>query len=88
MTKREFFIDRKRIGIASLALLWAAVGAGWVTHTGFDESVFVKGLDPDERLGVWLLRVGPEGMEVDEDFRPDFRNLPTGAAGPHDMLLK
>ncbi|MFW6201272.1 MAG: selenium-binding protein SBP56-related protein [Gemmatimonadota bacterium] len=45
-------------------------------------------LDPDERFGVWLLHVGPEGMEVDPTFDPDFRNLPTGPAGPHDMLLK
>jgi selenium-binding protein 1 len=45
-------------------------------------------LDPDEDFGVWMLRVGPDGMDVDERFAPDFRNLPTGPAGPHDMLLK
>lgn len=45
-------------------------------------------LDPDQNFGVWLLRVGPEGMSVDDDFWPDFEDLPTGPAGPHDMLLK
>lgn len=45
-------------------------------------------LDPDQDFGIWLLDVGPDGMSVDEDFRPDFRNLPNGPAGPHDMLLK
>lgn len=45
-------------------------------------------LDPDRDFGIWLLRVGPDGMEVDESFDPDFTGLPTGPAGPHDMLLK
>ncbi|MFW6078148.1 MAG: selenium-binding protein SBP56-related protein [Gemmatimonadota bacterium] len=46
-------------------------------------------LDPDERFGgVWMLHVGPAGMEVDPTFDPDFRDLPTGLARPHDMLPK
>ncbi len=45
-------------------------------------------MDGDVEFGAWLLRVGPEGMRKDERFRPDFRNLPTGPSGPHDMLLK
>ncbi|MGE3524792.1 MAG: selenium-binding protein SBP56-related protein, partial [Gemmatimonadales bacterium] len=45
-------------------------------------------LDPDQKFGVWLVHVGPEGMRVDQRFKPDFVNLPTGPAGPHDMLLR
>lgn len=45
-------------------------------------------MDGDVEFGAWLLRVGPEGMKIDERFNPDFRSLPTGPAGPHDMLLK
>ena len=45
-------------------------------------------LDPDEQFTLRLVHVGPEGMRLDEKFRPDFVNLPTGPAGPHDMLLR
>lgn len=45
-------------------------------------------LDADQRFGIWLPRVGPEGMSVDEDFRPDFRDLPDEPAGPHDTSLE
>ncbi len=45
-------------------------------------------MDPDEDFRVWLLRVSPDGMRVDERFDPDFLSLATGPAGPHDMLLK
>lgn len=45
-------------------------------------------MDPDQNFHVWLFHVGPEGLRMDEEFAPDFMNLPTGPAGPHDMLLK
>lgn len=45
-------------------------------------------MDGDVEFGAWLFHVGPEGMERDERFDPDFQNFPTGPAGPHDMLLK
>ncbi len=48
----------------------------------------LSNLDGDVEFGAWLLHVGPDGMRLDADFRPDFNNLPTGPAGPHDMLLK
>lgn len=48
----------------------------------------LSSLDGDVAFGLWLIRVGPEGMTIDPDFRPDFQNLPGGPAGPHDMLLK
>lgn len=44
--------------------------------------------DPDENFQASLLHVAPEGMELDARFAPDFVNLSTGPAGPHDMLLK
>lgn len=45
-------------------------------------------MDPDQNFGVWLLRVGPGGMEIDPEFDPDFMSFASGPAGPHDMLLK
>ncbi len=45
-------------------------------------------LDPDEQFEMRLINVDPDGMRLDPKFRPDFVNLPTGPAGPHDMLLK
>lgn len=45
-------------------------------------------MDGDVEFGAWLFHVGPEGMELDTSFKPDFAGLPTGPAGPHDMLLK
>ncbi len=45
-------------------------------------------LDPDEKFGIRLFHVGPDGMRADPKFAPDFIGLPTGPAGPHDMLLK
>lgn len=48
----------------------------------------LSSLDGDVNFGLWLIEVGPEGMKIDERFKPDFQNFPTGPAGPHDMLLK
>lgn len=48
----------------------------------------LSSLDGDVSFGAWLIHVGPDGMTLDEDFKPDFQQFPTGAAGPHDMLLK
>lgn len=48
----------------------------------------LSSLDGEVEFGAWLLHVGPEGMQVDADFAPDFHDLPGGPAGPHDMLLK
>lgn len=45
-------------------------------------------LDGDVEFGAWLYHVGPEGMEHDPTFEPDFNSFDTGPAGPHDMLLK
>lgn len=45
-------------------------------------------MDPDEHFKAWLLHVGPDGMELDDAFDPDFLSFETGPAGPHDMLLK
>lgn len=48
----------------------------------------LSSLDGDVEFGAWLLHVGPDGMRIDEDFRPDFQGFESGPAGPHDMLLK
>lgn len=48
----------------------------------------LSSMDGTVKFGAWLINVGPEGMKIDERFNPDFNNLPSGPAGPHDMLLK
>lgn len=48
----------------------------------------LSSLDGDVTFGAWMLHVGPDGMELDEDFAPDFNGFESGPAGPHDMLLK
>lgn len=48
----------------------------------------LSSMDGTVQFGAWLINVGPDGMKIDERFKPDFVNLPAGAAGPHDMLLK
>ncbi len=48
----------------------------------------LSSMDGDVEFGAWLVRVGPEGMEIDPDFRPDFTTFEGGPGGPHDMLLK
>jgi hypothetical protein len=45
-------------------------------------------LDDDGEFGAWLFHVEPTGLRLDGRFRPDFVGLPTGPAGPHDMLLR
>ena len=47
----------------------------------------LSSLDGEVKFGAWLINVGPDGMKIDERFAPDFGSFPTGAAGPHDMLL-
>lgn len=44
--------------------------------------------DGTVQFGAWLINVGPEGMKIDESFKPDFLSFPRGPAGPHDMLLR
>ncbi len=48
----------------------------------------LSSLDGDVDFGAWLIHVGDDGMTMDESFAPDFMNLASGPAGPHDMLLK
>jgi selenium-binding protein 1 len=48
----------------------------------------LSSLDGDVTFGAWLIEVGPDGMKIDERFKPDFTGFPTGPAGPHDMLLR
>ena len=48
----------------------------------------LSSLDGDVEFGAWLIHVGPEGMKIDERFKPDFLSFANGPAGPHDMLLK
>lgn len=48
----------------------------------------LSSMDGDIEFGAWLLRVGPDGMKIDPDFRPDFNSFESGPGGPHDMLLK
>ncbi len=48
----------------------------------------LSSLDGEVTFGAWMLHVGPEGMEIDEGFAPDFTSFENGPAGPHDMLLK
>ena len=48
----------------------------------------LSSLDGDVQFGAWLLDVGPSGMKIDERFKPDFMNLPSGPGGAHDMLLR
>jgi len=48
----------------------------------------LSNLDGKVPFRVRLLNVGPRGMQLDEKFDVDFDRFPTGAARPHDMLLK
>jgi len=48
----------------------------------------LSSLDGNVQFGAWLVHVGPEGMKIDETFKPDFLHFPTGPAGAHDMLLR
>jgi selenium-binding protein 1 len=48
----------------------------------------LSSLDGNVRFGAWLISVGPQGMKIDETFKPDFMSFPTGPAGAHDMLLR
>jgi hypothetical protein len=48
----------------------------------------LRTMDGDVEFGAWLFHVEPTGLRLDGRFRPDFVGLPTGPAGPHDMLLR
>ncbi|HEU5261375.1 MAG TPA: selenium-binding protein SBP56-related protein [Gemmatimonadales bacterium] len=48
----------------------------------------LSNLDGKVPFRVWLINVGPGGMALDEKFQVDFDRFATGAARPHDMLLK
>ena len=48
----------------------------------------LSSMDGNVLFGAWLINVGPEGMKIDEAFKPDFLSFPTGPAGAHDMLLR
>jgi selenium-binding protein 1 len=48
----------------------------------------LSSLDGTVEFGAWLIEVGPDGMKINERFKPDFRSFATGPAGPHDMLLR
>jgi len=48
----------------------------------------LSSLDGTVEFGAWLINVGPDGMKIDERFKPDFLHFATGPAGPHDMLLR
>lgn len=48
----------------------------------------LSSLDGNVQFGTWLIHVGPDGMKIDESFKPDFMSFPTGPAGAHDMLLR
>ncbi|MGH7546071.1 MAG: selenium-binding protein SBP56-related protein [Gemmatimonadota bacterium] len=48
----------------------------------------LSSLDGEVTFGAWLVHVGPEGMRIDESFKPDFQSFATGPAGPHDMLFR
>jgi selenium-binding protein 1 len=48
----------------------------------------LSALDGQVSFGAWLIHVGPDGMKIDEKFKPDFQHFATGPAGPHDMLLR
>ncbi|HSM18201.1 MAG TPA: selenium-binding protein SBP56-related protein [Gemmatimonadales bacterium] len=48
----------------------------------------LSSLDGEVSFGAWLLNVGPDGMTINEGFKPDFQHFATGPAGPHDMLLR
>jgi selenium-binding protein 1 len=48
----------------------------------------LSSLDGNVQFGAWLINVGPQGMKIDERFKPDFTSFPTGPGGAHDMLLR
>jgi selenium-binding protein 1 len=48
----------------------------------------LSSLDGTVEFGAWLIEVGPDGMKINERFKPDFLHFATGPAGPHDMLLR
>jgi selenium-binding protein 1 len=48
----------------------------------------LSNLDGNVPYRVRLINVTATGMALDPKFDVDFQNFPTGAARPHDMLLK
>jgi methanethiol oxidase len=48
----------------------------------------LSSLDGEVKFGAWLLNVGPQGMSIDQSFKPDFASFPSGPGGAHDMLLR
>ena len=36
-------------------------------------------MDPSDEFWVWLVRIGPDGMKVDEKFKVDLNKFKTGA---------
>jgi selenium-binding protein 1 len=48
----------------------------------------LSNLDGKVPYRVRLINIGPAGMSLDPKFDVDFEHFPTGAARPHDMLLK
>jgi len=48
----------------------------------------LSSLDGTVKFGAWLIDVGPQGMKIDERFKPDFLSFPTGPGGAHDLLLR
>jgi selenium-binding protein 1 len=48
----------------------------------------LSNLDGKVPYRVRLVNVTPRGLELDSRFDVDFEHFPTGAARPHDMLLK
>jgi hypothetical protein len=48
----------------------------------------LSSLDGEVQFAAWMIHVGPDGMTIDERFKPDFQGFASGPTGPHDMLLK
>jgi methanethiol oxidase len=48
----------------------------------------LRTMDGEIDFGAFLFQVGDGGLRPENGFAPDFKGLPGGLAGPHDMLLR
>jgi selenium-binding protein 1 len=62
-----------------------------LTHDGrrmYVTNSLLSTMDRTDKCWVKLIRVGPDGMKMDEAFNVDLTKMPNGPARGHDMLLR
>ncbi|HUK20856.1 MAG TPA: hypothetical protein VLV45_04780 [Gemmatimonadales bacterium] len=77
----------KIIATVALVPLWVAATTPDNQRLYISNSL-LSNLDGNVPYRVRLINVTATGMALDPKFDVDFQNFPTGAARPHDMLLK